>query len=165
MNFLTKILFILLFPFSCLSNENITVRFVDLDYVFKNSKTVIKFSKSFEKKRSAIVAENNKETKKFEKQKDQILSKKEIISEDEFKKLVIEHQKQVQQYQIKMKNKLNDIKTENVKKSNELLNQITQIILDFAKSNKIDLVIKKNDLIVSNSDLDITKQIIKVINK
>ena len=48
--------------------------------------------------------------------------------------------------------------------SKKFMTKVDQIILDYAKLNSIDLLLKKGSLIVSNSKLDITKDILTEVN-
>ena len=43
--------------------------------------------------------------------------------------------------------------------------KIDKIVIDYAKANSIDLLLKKDTLIVSNSKLDITKNILEKVDK
>ena len=43
--------------------------------------------------------------------------------------------------------------------------KIDEIVINYAKENSIDLLLKKDALIVSNSQLDISKDILDEVNK
>ena len=43
--------------------------------------------------------------------------------------------------------------------------KIDEIVINYAKENSIDLLLKKDALIVSNSQLDISKDILNEVNK
>ena len=45
------------------------------------------------------------------------------------------------------------------------MGKIDKIIINFAKENSIDLLLRKDALIVSNSKLDITKLILDEVDK
>ena len=53
----------------------------------------------------------------------------------------------------------------NLDLSRNFMIQIDKIVIDFARSNSIDLLLKKDALIVSNSNLDITKAILDEVDK
>ena len=57
-----------------------------------------------------------------------------------------------------MNNKKNNL-------TNSLLKKIDQILIDYSKNNSIDVVFKKESLIISNSNFDITKNILDIVNK
>ena len=45
------------------------------------------------------------------------------------------------------------------------MKKVDQIMKQYAKDNSIDLILKQDILIVSNTNLDITKNIIDEVNK
>ena len=48
--------------------------------------------------------------------------------------------------------------------SKNFMTKVDKIIIDYAKENSIDLLLKRETLIVSNSKLDITKDILTEVN-
>jgi len=49
-------------------------------------------------------------------------------------------------------------------KINKLLQQLNSILSSYAVENSIDLIIKKKDIIIGKSSLDITEDIMKIFN-
>ena len=47
----------------------------------------------------------------------------------------------------------------------KLINSITPILADYAKKNDISMVISKQNIIMGQIELDITNDILKLINK
>jgi outer membrane protein len=58
----------------------------------------------------------------------------------------------------------NDINEERIMKINKLLQQLNSILSSYAVENSIDLIIKKKDIIIGKSSLDITEDIMKIFN-
>ena len=52
-----------------------------------------------------------------------------------------------------------------MEKTNQLLAIIDQILLEFSKAEKIDMIFKKESLIISNEKFDITNKILDILNK
>ena len=55
----------------------------------------------------------------------------------------------------------NKLKVEN---TNNLLKQINPILTKYSKENEISIILQKKDLIIGKTELDITDEIIKIIN-
>ena len=53
----------------------------------------------------------------------------------------------------------------NLEMSKNFMVKVDKIIMNYAKENSIDLLLKRESLIVSNSALDITKDILSEVNK
>ena len=58
----------------------------------------------------------------------------------------------------------NNINEERIVKINKLLQQLNSILANYAEENAIDLIIKKKDIIIGKSSLDITDDIMKIFN-
>ena len=57
--------------------------------------------------------------------------------------------------------KFNQLKVEN---TNNLLKLINPILTKYSNKNKISIILQKKNLIIGKSELDITDEIIKIIN-
>lgn len=147
-----------------ISNENLNLVIIDLDYVFKNSNVGKKISETSISKKEALIKEKNKIEAKLEKQKNDIMSKKNVLDKKEFEEKVISHQKEIKDYQIKMNNDLKKVNDEFIKKNIEFKKKVDQLLIKYSKENNIDLIVSKNSVILSNTKIDMTKQILEIVN-
>ena len=166
MNFLKYIFIIfLLFSFKINANEISKVRYIDVDYIFKNSIVGKKINEIAIKNRGKKIEANKKIERKLEDQKKDILAQQNILSKEEFQQKVLSHQKKVQEYQVKKNKEIKEMNKKNVDLTRNFMKKIDKILLEYANTNKIDLVLKKEILIVSNSNLDISNNILEIVNK
>ncbi len=165
MNFIRVLLLFLILNTHAYSNENIPVKYIDLKFVINNSIIGKKIKKIILNEGENLKKEHQKLEKNLENKKNEILSKKNILNEDDFKKEVDNHQKNVADYQKKQKKDLNDLSKKNLEMSRDFMIKVDKIIIEYAKLNSIDLLLKKEALIVSNSNLDITKNILIEVDK
>ena len=93
------------------------------------------------------------------------MSKKDILKEEDFKKEADKHQKNVELYKVNRKNDIEKMNKKNLELSKNFMVKIDKIIIDYSRENSIDLLLKRDALIVSNSKLDITKQILEEVDK
>ena len=147
------------------SNENQLIKFVSLDFIIKNSIIGKKLSKENNEKRNSIIKKNKNQESKLEKQKKDILSKQNVLEKKEFEAKVVSHQKQVKEYQEKRNNEIKALNEKNIKLLKKLKAKIDKILVDYASENKIDMILKKEDIIVSNSNYDVTEDILAIIDK
>jgi len=147
------------------SNENQLIKFVSLDFIIKNSIIGKKLSKENNEKRNSIIKKNKNQESKLEKQKNDILSKQNVLEKKEFEAKVVSHQKQVKEYQEKRNNEIKALNEKNIKLLKKLKAKIDKILVDYASENKIDMILKKEDIIVSNSNYDVTEDILAIIDK
>ena len=164
MKFFQLIIFFFLIIFSAESNTNIPVKYIDLNRIVNESivgkqikDLIINERKKFNKKHQDL-------EKKLEKNKNDILSKKNILNKEDFQKEVDKHQKNINDYQLKKKQNLEKMNEKNLEYSRNFMIKIDKIVLEYSRENSIDLLLKKDALIVSNSNLDITNEILTEVD-
>ena len=164
--FFLRVFFISIFLITTsYSNENQLIKFVSLDFIIKNSIIGKKLSKENTEKRNSIIKKSKDQESKLEKQKNDILSKQNVLEKKEFEAKVVSHQKQVKEYQEKRNNEIKALNEKNIKLLKKLKAKIDKILVDYASENKIDMILKKEDIIVSNSNYDVTEDILAIIDK
>ena len=138
---------------------------MSLDFVIKNSIIGKKLSKENTEKRNTIIKKSKNQESKLEKQKNDILSKQNVLEKKEFEAKVVSHQKQVKEYQEKRNKEIKALNEKNIELLKKLKMKIDKILVNYATENKIDMILKKEDIIVSNSNFDVTKDILAIIDK
>ena len=146
------------------SNEN-KVYYLDINFLLNNSNIGKNLINELNDKNKDLDLIFSQEEKKLEDQKNEILSQQNILEQKDFEIKVLNHQKNVQKYQNKKKNNLEELRKIRMEKTNQLLAIIDQILLEFSKVEKIDMIFKKESLIISNEKFDITNKILDILNK
>lgn len=165
---LFKIISILFFFISfsfkyALAEEKIA--FLNIDLIFQNSitgKNITKKLDDFKKKNLNSLKSKEDEILKKEKK---LLSQKNILSNDEFNLKVKDIKKEIalfnenkKKFSIEFENKRND-------ELKIFMESIRPIIEDYIKKNSISMVFNQKNLFIANKKYDITKDILKIINK
>ena len=148
-----------------LSNENIPVKYIDVNFIINNSIVGKKIKETIINERKKLDKKHKKTEDKLKNKKNEILSKKDILKEEDFKKEADKHQNNVELYQANRKNDIEKMNKKNLELSKNFMVKIDKIIIDYSRENSIDLLLKRDALIVSNSKLDITKQILEEVDK
>ena len=146
-----------------LANEKIA--FIDLNYILKESvqgKKILNDLNSI----------NNKNLEKFraeefelEKQQDEIQKLKNIISLEEYNKKLSSFQNKVDIYKEK---KTKIISSFEETKDNELkifFNKLNEIMNVYMQNNSINIILDKKNIIMANTQNDISKQILNIVNQ
>jgi outer membrane protein len=156
-------LFLIILPLNAFSNVKI-ITFIDVDQiVYKSnigSKEIASINSRFEKQYEIF---KNKELDLIA-QKEEILSKKSILSKAELDKMINIYNEEFEKFKKEKKDFDNSINEERIMKINKLLQQLNSILSSYAVENSIDLIIKKKDIIIGKSSLDITEDIMKIFN-
>ena len=165
MNFLRFLIIFFLITFSAKSENNIPVKYIDMNRIVNDSVVGKKIKEVIMSDRKKLNDKHSNLEKKLEKQKNEILAKKNILSDEEFKNEVGKHQESVSKYQLQRKQDLEKMSQKNIKLSRNFMIKVDKIVIEYSKKNSIDLLLKKDALIVSNSSLDITNDILTEVNK
>ncbi len=157
------IFFLIFSSHSVYSNDK--VAFIDVDFIIKNSnlgKNVLDSIKKLDKQNIEKLNSHNKELKEKELE---LKSKKNIVSEEAFKKELSQLKEKVSLY-TKEKNKmvkdLNKFKNEELDK---VFKKISPIVSKYMEKKSIDIVLDSKNMFMGNSKVDITQDILDEINK
>jgi len=161
--FLLYLIFFFIIPGALLSNEKIV--FVDMEYLLQKSKAGIKIIKNFDN----LQKEKNKYfeelAEKLKKQENDIIAKKNIISTDEYNNLVLELRKEINQYKLERDNFLKDMQNQKIQYLGKFVKLINPILAEYSKNNTIDLIVDKKNIIIGKNSLDITNDILIIIDE
>ena len=149
------------------SNEEIKVpvKYIDLNMIVNNSIVGKKIKKMITDESNKLKNKHKKEEDQLRKKKNEILAKKNILNEKDFENEVNQHQQNVEKYHSNKNEDLEKLSKKSLDLSRNLMVKIDKIVIDYARENSIDLLLKKDALIVSNSQLDISNDILKEVDK
>ena len=93
-----------------------------------------------------------------------ILSQKNVLSEEDYKNKVNLFKKKLNNYKKKRQEKIDLVTKKKMNATANLLKEINPILSNYSKDNGISIILRKQDIVLARTDLDITKQIIEAIN-
>ena len=157
-------IFIVVFIFMSSSYSEDQIVYLDLDYVVVNSKAGKIILEKLEMSKKTALSKFEKKGKELKKIEDEINRQKNIISEEELKKKLIEFRKEVSNYQKNRQKVINDFNQKKKVEFNEFFKKITPIIENYVSEKKIDIVLDKKNIFVSRKKKNITQEIIKIID-
>ena len=105
-----------------------------------------------------------KEEKQFKEKEKKLIAQKNIISETDFKNKVDQLKSEINDYNQNRKKIIENFNKLKVENTNNLLKLINPIIVKYTNENKISIILQKKNLIIGKTELDITDEIIKIIN-
>ena len=166
MHYLYKFLLILLISFLSINFSNSKeTAFVDIDFIIANSDIGKKVLSSIDKLNKENLENLKKKNKSLQELEIAIKNKKNVISDDAFKKEVVSFQKKVQKFKEDkniMVKKFNDFKR---KELENVLKQISPIINDYMEENSINVLLDSKNIFIGSKASNLTKDILKEINK
>jgi len=160
--FLPLFIFFFIINSPAISEQKIV--FVDMDRLISTSKpgsSIINQLKDINNKNLNFFKDKEK---KFKKKEKKLLAQKNIISENDFKNKIDELKSEIDNYnqnRNKMYENFNKLKVEN---TNNFLKLINPILTKYSIQNEISIILQKKNLIIGKIELDITDEIIMVID-
>ena len=157
------ILIIIIFP--QVSNSNDKIVYINIDKIINKSIAGDFINKELEKLHNINLLNLNKIKDELQKEEKKILSKKNIISDDEYLKQIDILKTKLNNYQNKQKKMLKDLNDKRLKAKKELMNNLNIILSNFANNNDISYILNKKNVVIAKKDLDITDDIIILLNQ
>ena len=93
-----------------------------------------------------------------------LLKQKNILKDDEFNSKVNLLREKYKSYQELENTKKNDLKTLRDNAAKQLLKIINEILSEYSTKNKISLIMEKKNIVIGKTELDITKNILVLLN-
>ena len=142
-----------------------TPHYIDFQKILNESTAGKKAQNELKNRLSQTIKKLDKTQKDLQNQEKQIIQQKKLISAEEYKKKVDELRKKVTELQKNRSNALGKISKQRAKAKNELLKNLEPIIQEYMQEKQIRMVLNKKDLIQADNKLDITKDIMVLLNE
>ena len=144
---------------------NTSIAFIDMDKVISLSKP----GSSIISQLNSLSSQNSKkfesEAKKIKEQETKLISQKNILSEVDFQSNINKLKLEIKNYNDNRDKINNDFNKLRIDSTNKLLKLINPILVSYSNDKSISLILKKRDLVIGKTELDITDEIILIINK
>ena len=155
------ICFILSIP--AYSNERIV--YLDVEKIMQQPTAGKSIIAQIKKKRESTIAIlKNKEKDILEKEK-KIISQKNVLNEEEFKKKLKDLRNDVSNFQKEIIKNDKKIAQMRLIASTKLLKKVTPILEEYSKKNSISIIVQKKNIVMGKKEQDITKDILEIVNK
>ena len=157
--------FIVLICHSNLTMANQSILYIDMNYLLNNSLA----GKSIIAQLKNISETNIKNFKKIEEglksEEDKLISQQKILEKEEYLEQLNNFSKKVSNYKIERRNNNDSLLKKKTNAQKKLLNAIDPILKDYSKKNSVLYIIPKKNIIIGNTNLDITQIILKSLDE
>jgi len=167
MKILNKFFFILIFFFFNIAqvNSNEPIAYIDMDFIIKNSEIGKKTLNAINIRNNKNINELKEKEKILKDLESKIISKKNIISKENFDKEVLlfkEKAKKFKDDQLKMVENFNNYKK---KELDGILSKISPIINAYMEKKSVKILLDSKNILIGRSNLNLTNEVIKEINE
>ena len=159
--------FLLIFFFSVnisLANAEKIV-YIDMDKIMQISKAGKDAISKINNQKKKDVSKFQKIEKELKSKEEDLITKKNVISAEEFNKKLENLSKEINNYRT-LRQEAIDLSTKSrLNASADFAEKIKPILAEYASENNIDMIIQKKNIIMGKTDLDITDEILKIVDK
>jgi len=159
------LLFIIFFIIGSPVTSEQKIVFVDMDRLVSLSKPGSSIFNQLKDINNDNLNFLKKEEKKFKEKEKKLIAQKNIISETDFQNKINELKSEINNYNSNRNKMIEKFKQLKITNTNKLLNLINPLLAKYSTENEISIILKKKNLIIGKTELDITDEIIAVINK
>ena len=139
--------------------------YLNLDLIVQNSVPGKFILEQLEIEKKKNIEKFKLEETKIRKKEEDLIKKKNVLSEEEFTSNVNALKEEMNIYNKERKKIFLEFEKNKKKKLNDFLNKVTPLIQKFVKENSINIVLNEKNLFIASKKFDITEQIIQIINE
>ena len=138
--------------------------YINMEKVMNETNVGKSIKDQLEKIHKANITKFNQIESELKNEEQKIFSQKNILSQDEYNKKVNIFKTKLDNYRKDRKNKIDDATKKRVEATKKILQEITPILENYSKSNDISIILRKKDIVIAKTKLDITDEIIELVN-
>ena len=142
-----------------------TPHYLDFKFILNQSEAGKKAQDFLKNKLEKGIKGLKDKEKKIQEEEKKVIQQKKIISSEEYKKKVSELRIKVSSLQKERNKLLETVANQRNDARNKLLKNLNPIVKQYMQEKNIRMVIDKKDILLADDELDITKDIITLLNK
>ena len=163
-----SLLILTLVASNVLANENYpntSIAIVDLNLILSDSKAAKDATKQFETIQKNTEEEIIASDKTMLEERNKLIEQQSVIAPEAFELKAKDYEKKLQNYQSEKQNKLRNLEGVLQKARNEILENVKPILEELSKELGVTVILEKNSVLLSATNMDITENVIKKLNK
>ncbi len=165
MKYLFNLFIILLFV--SISNQHLKADtyYLDFKYILNESDAGKKANKTLKNQLDQGIKTLKEKEKKLQKEEKDIIQQKKLLSPEEYKKKITTLRTKVSSLQKERNSILESVSKKRRNARNQLLGALNPIVKNFMAEKNIKIVLDKKSILLGDENLDITKDIMILLNK
>jgi Skp family chaperone for outer membrane proteins len=98
-------------------------------------------------------------------ERNKLIEQQSVMAPEAFELKAKDYEKKLQTYQVEKQNKLRKLEGVLQKARNEILENVKPILEELSKELGVTVILEKNSVLLSATNMDITENVIKKLNK
>ena len=159
------IFFLIFFNLISFSNSNEKIVFIDINFIFSNSIAGKELNNKILEKNEKLKLEIIDFKKKIDEDRNQILSQKNVLSNEEYNIKIDNLEKKIKKINSNISKKNEELRLFKIKIENIFSKNLNSIIEQYSVENSINIILKKDNLLMAKKELDITQKVLALFNE
>ena len=139
--------------------------YLDVEKIMQESIAGKAVIAQIKKKRETTVSKFQKKEKEIIEKEKKLISQKNVLNEEEFKKKLQDLRGDIAKYQKDRNKASSDITKTRIKASTSLIKKLTPILEAYSKENSIKIIVQKKHIVMGSNEYDITNDILSLVNQ
>ena len=161
---LLLLIFFIFFSKISLSEENKIV-YIDLNKIMNNSIAGKSITSQLENNHKKNIAKFKTIEEELKKKESEIISQKNVLTKEEFEKKIIDLRDKANKFRKERNNNINNLNNQRLEATSKMITLVRPILSEFSDKNSISLIIDKKNIIIGKTLLDITDDILKIVDE
>ena len=161
---LLLLIFFIFFSKISLSHEK-SVVYIDLNKIMSNSIAGKSITSQLENNHKKNISKFKIIEEELKKEEAEIISQKNVITKEEYEKKIIDLRDKANKFRKERNNNINNLNNQRLEATSKMITLVRPILSEFSDNNSISLIIDKKNIIIGKSLLDITDDILKIVDE
>ena len=159
-------LFVFLILFNNFSSANEKkIVFIDINSIFINSDAGKDLNSFLKQKKKDLDDQVNISINEINNKKDKLAAQKNVIDSNEYSKKIKELENEIKKINGSISKKNDELIKLQKSVETKFSQNLNSIIEEYSIENSIDIIFKKQDILMAKNEMDITKDILNLFNK
>lgn len=141
------------------------IAFIDLNFIFLNSEAGKNITLQIKEKKNKLDNDVANFKQKIDEEKKTISAQKNVLSKNDFEIKVKELEKNIKEINLVISKKNKDLAEFKSKVEREFFEKLNKVVETYSLNNSIDIILKKENLLMAKKNLDITNDIFEIFNE
>ena len=161
---LLLLIFFIFFSKISLSHEK-SIVYIDLNKMMSNSIAGKSITSQLENNHKKNILKFKNIEEELKKEEAKIISQKNVITKEEFEKKIIDLRDKANKFRKERNVNINNLNNQRLEATSKMITLVRPILSEFSDQNSISLIIDKKNIIIGKTLLDITDDILKIIDE
>tara|TARA_B100001093_G_scaffold103659_1_gene95901 strand:- start:132 stop:656 length:525 start_codon:yes stop_codon:yes gene_type:complete len=161
-----KLLTIFLTIFYCsISFAENKIAYIDIDLLMIKSKAGKFINDQVQSTHKSNIKKFKEMEEKLKSQEKKIIAQKNILQPAEFEKKISDLRIQANEYRMTRQKEIDKLNKKRLNATSSLIKELNPLIAKYSNDNSISLIIQKKNIVMGKTELDITNDVLKILDK